>query len=365
MTGGQLSRSVIDLLLVAQILLSRSALAAEHYDTSSLPRVASSRGTAFIQTDTSPADIVTEVVPAAGRNLALGVYDPARAYSTSAQLRIEHIFISWRSPDTSGLETQVRDANEHRRQIMVTIEPFTPAEDWVSGGEHLLAAAAAGVHDSRIDAICRRLASARERPLVRWGHEMEDPTGRYPWARADARGYILAYRHVVERCRLSAPGALFVWSPKGDPNLAAYYPGSAWVDRVGLAVWGHERADQLWFGGARDFRGAVTEKYARVASFGKPVVIAEIGFTGGTLYRGRWQQELLATLRSAEAFPLLTAIVLFADAEPWPWPSGLGKPDWRIGAAEVLTGVRSAQALPAAGFPAAIRSRDHLAAVVR
>lgn len=356
-----MSRSVIGLVLVVQFLLSGHALSAGRYGTSSSIRVTSAP---FVQTKAVSVN-ASAVVPVASRSLTLGVYDPAHAYSTAAQLGIEHIFVSWRALDSNGFEAQIRAADERRRQIMVTIEPFTPAEDWVSGGEHLLTDVAAGAHDGRVDAICRRLAVMRERPLVRWGHEMEDPSGRYPWARADARVYVLAYRHVVERCRQSAPHALFVWSPKGEPNLAAYYPGSAWVDRVGLAVWGHERADQLWFGAARDFRRAVAEKYARVASFGKPVMIAEIGFVGGAAYRARWQRELLATVRSADTFPLLTAIVLFADAEPWPWPSGLGKPDWRVGAAEVLASGRFAQARPPSIASPALRSGDRLAAMSR
>ncbi len=280
--------------------------------------------------------------PAAG-NLArgFGVYDPNGIFGGEGGFGIEHVFMSWRTPDIGWLSKVRTRAESRGRQFMLSVEPFTMAVDWVSGGDHLFSDIQAGRFDSKIDAICGDLAKSKTRPLVRWGHEMEDPTGRYPWARTDAAGYIAAYRHFVERCRATAPKALFVWSPKGESNLARYYPGSAWVDRVGLPVWGLETADKAWYGHARGFVEAASESYARVARFSKPVVFAETGFYGSDAYRQRWQDEMVATLTGGGKFPRLTAIVLFADKEPADWPWGFGKPDWRIGARQIAAATGS------------------------
>lgn len=271
--------------------------------------------------------------------VAFGVYDPSHGYADTANIDIEHVFMAWRTPSKTWLDTAIAYAAKRNRQFMITVEPFTMADDWVSGGDHLFADVVMGKFDPQTDLICKRVALAPGRPLVRWGQEMEDPTGRYPWARTDAAGFIRAYRHFVTRCRASAPNALFVWSPKGQSNLANYYPGSAWVDRVGVAIWGYEPADVLWYGRTRDFYQAASEKYARVTRFGKPVMFAELGFAGGQTYRAGWKTELLATLASSRSYSLLTAIVLFGDKEPWPWPSNLGLPDWRVGTAETIRNV--------------------------
>lgn len=283
----------------------------------------------------------------------LGVYDPNGIFGAGDGFGIEHVFMSWRTPDIGWLARARTRAESRGRQFMLSVEPHTMAADWVSGGDRLFADIQAGRFDGRIDAICGDLAKAKTRPLVRWGHEMEDPTGRYPWARTDAAGYIAAYRHFVTRCRATAPDALFVWSPKGQSNLAKYYPGSAWVDRVGLAVWGLEAADKAWFGHARGFIEAANEKYARVTRFSKPVVFAEVGFAGSDAYRQRWRDEMVATLSGSARFPRLKAMVLFADKEPAAWPSGLGKPDWRPGARQIVTAtssVRVASAGPASNL---------------
>lgn len=307
------------------------------------PARAETPSDAAVTTAVAPETRVASVAPASlgitpmtTAKVAFGVYDPAHGYADTANIAIEHVFMAWRTPSKEWIDTAISYAATRNRQFMITIEPFTMADDWVSGGDHLFADIEKGLYDPQTDLICKRVALAPGRPLVRWGQEMEDPTGRYPWARTDAAGFIRAYRHFVTRCRASAPNALFVWSPKGQSNLAKYYPGAAWVDRVGLAIWGYEPADVLWYGSTRDFYKAASEKYSRVSRFGKPVMFAELGFAGGTTYRAGWKKELLATLTSSGTYPLLTAIVLFADKEPWPWPSNLGLPDWRVGAAETV-----------------------------
>jgi beta-mannanase len=165
---------------------------------------------------------------------------------------------------------------------------------------------------------------------VRWGHEMEDPTGRYPWARKDAAGYKAAYRHVVIKCRERLPLAQFVWSPKGEKNLAQYYPGADVVDIVGLSIWGLQRMDQDFYARDRGLFDVLSEKYWRVSQFGKPVYIAELGFDGDKNYRKKWTSQASDIEALNAQFPLLQGLVYFNDVEPQMWPQNYGKPDWRI-----------------------------------
>lgn len=126
-----------------------------------------------------------------------------------------------------------------------------------------------------------------------------------------------------------------MWSPKGEPGLPAYYPGDAYVDLIGLSVWGLERWDRDLYGRPRGFAEALKEKYSRVERFRKPVIVAELGVAGRKSYRRDWMQEISALASDRSQFPLLAAFVYFNDKEPSQWPGGYGSPDWRMTASEL------------------------------
>lgn len=267
-----------------------------------------------------------------GNRVVLGVYDPHRAFSNDRDVGIEHIFVYWQALDLEEFRQRLSQAEKLGRTMMVTVEPYTRAVNWRDGGEHLFADIIAGRFGPEIEQICGELGRYRGKVLIRWGHEMEDPTGRYPWARKDADGYKTAFRHFVTSCRKLAPRAAFVWSPKGEKNLNRYYPGGAYVDYVGLSVWGLQKLDLDHYGRNRQFEMTFMEKYNRVAGFAKPVIIAELGVSGDRDYRVNWFDNLYSTIARSPAFRQLQAVVYFNDKEPAEWPMGYGSPDWRIGA---------------------------------
>ena len=61
--------------------------------------------------------------------------------------------------------------------------------------------------------------------------------------------------------------------------------------------------------------------------FHKPVIIAELGVSGSSVYVERW---LLDLKKQAQALPLLRAMVYFNDKEPHTWGKKYGSPDWRL-----------------------------------
>jgi beta-mannanase len=67
--------------------------------------------------------------------------------------------------------------------------------------------------------------------------------------------------------------------------------------------------------------------YARVKGFGKPIIVAELGYDGDASYVRSWAESV--TKPHAE-FPALTAVVYFNDREIYEWPQGYGRPDWRV-----------------------------------
>lgn len=264
------------------------------------------------------------------RDLLFGVYDPHDTFGRVAGPQIEHVFIYWQSIDRDMLRRKMTNAAAMGRRFMMTVEPYTLAADWRTGADTLFSDILAGRFDQQIADVCGAAGAYPGTVWIRWGHEMEDPSGRYPWARKDAGGYVDAFRYFARSCRDMAPNVRMLWSPKGQTNLAGYYPGDGYVDLVGLSVWGLEAWDRKETGHARGFAEVFATKYRRVAGFGKPVVIAELGVSGSAAYRREWFSGVAALRTNPETFPELSAIVFFNDKEPYHWPGGLGSPDWRI-----------------------------------
>jgi len=263
-------------------------------------------------------------------SIEYGVYDPKSLVRDSARFHAEHIFVAWQAPDLKSIDAKIAGANASGRSVMITVEPFTRAQDWRSGGETLFRDIRAGRFDGEIDRICAKALEIHGRKYMRWGHEMEDVDGRYPWARQDAAGYRDAYAYFVTRCRRVLPDALYVWSPKGHKNLKRYYPGDGVVDLVGLPVWGLEKMDRDFWKRPRGFAETFAEKYDRVEDLAKPVIVAELGVSGSLGYKRGWYREIFDTPAAARRFPLLQAVHFFNDKEPYHWPMGYGSPDWRF-----------------------------------
>ncbi|MEP6588193.1 MAG: glycosyltransferase family 2 protein [Polaromonas sp.] len=262
----------------------------------------------------------------AAEPIRIGVYDPGQTFSEGNEaLSIEHIFVTLTDASTAAwIQDRYAHASSRGRQLMVTVEPWPTSSH---SSATLLPDIVAGTYDKEIDAACASLRSLNAPVLVRWTHEMETPTGRYPWASTDAQGYIGAYRHFVDRCRGAASQMLFVWSPRGDPDLSAFFPGRNYVDYIGLSVFDCPTCGLAPSGRQHSAALILEEKYRRVLKYKLPVIVAELG-VDGTVQRRR--EELIELHRTMSTLPMLKAVVYFNapdTAGAWPWPH---QPDWRI-----------------------------------
>src|SRR5262245_35781820 len=260
-----------------------------------------------------------------GQRVNYGVYDPHQHFSKAKGVAIDHIFMSWLSPDSSDvISFSFEEAKKKNRWLLITVEPFA-----VEGrGYGLLNDIVAGAYDPSIDLVCRSIGSLQSSVLVRWGHEMETTDVRYPWSGANAENYKAAYRHFALKCRANAPNIYLVWSPKGAPGLAKYYPGRSFVDLVGLSLYVLPAYDLDHFGRIMTFRDAFIPKYNRVVAFDRPVMIAEMGVSGDPKYQAEWMADFF---RSVQNFPLLRTVVYFnAKDNPGAWADKYGIPIWTI-----------------------------------
>jgi hypothetical protein len=186
--------------------------------------------------------------------------------------------------------------------------PGLPLRD--ARDRHGLAAVAAGSYDFYIDAWAAAAARFGKPMMIRFGHEMNDPY-RYPWGPQNnsKEEYIGAWRHVVERFRAAgATNVVWVWSPHvAYEYWDLYYPGDLYVDWVATGVlnFGPIAQWSKWWTVAEIFG----TKYERLASFGKPVMIAELGSLAVGGDRAQWYREALSDLPNR--YPAVKAVLFF------------------------------------------------------
>lgn len=265
-------------------------------------------------------------------SIPFGVYDPHGDFSGERDVSIEHIFMTWEDVDLSSLPAVDTYARERDRTLLISVEPWSWAANWHYNSAQLLERIQAGAYDTNIATICSAVAELESPIKIRWAHEMEDTGGKFLWARWSPEDYISAYRHFVTECRKQLPNASYVWSPKGDPSLVKYYPGDDYVDVIGLSVFGYQDYDKSNFGRERTFEQALDPEYRLVSGFGKPVIVAELGYEGDESYVSSWAKAVAAP---HPEFPRLTAIVYYNDKEVFAWPQNFGRPNWRIGNARL------------------------------
>jgi hypothetical protein len=175
---------------------------------------------------------------------------------------------------------------------------------------HGMAAVARGEYDFYIDAWAVEAARYARPLFVRFAHEMNDPY-RYPWGPQNntKEEYIAAWRHVRERfVAARATNVIWVWSPHvAYEYWDLYYPGNDvvdWVATGALNFGSVARWSQWW-----TFDEIFGSKYAKLAAFGKPVIVAEFGSLSVGGDRKAWYRDALADLPSR--YPGVKALIFF------------------------------------------------------
>jgi beta-mannanase len=257
--------------------------------------------------------------------VALGAYDYKHEYDGA--LAIEHWFIRWNTYDRAAFKKELQRASEKKRWPLITIEPW-PDEQTEAGTSKLFPEIVAGKYDPAIKNVCTDIGEFGKPVFVRWGHEMEYVSGRYPWAQTDHDGYVSAYRYFVDSCRSMAKNIFYVWSPAGNQELRDYWPGQQYADYVGVSVYAFPEWDLAHYRKVRSFDEIFVEKYGRVAGFNKPIMIAELGVTGTQEHQFSWLDE---AMRNFARYPLLKSVVYFnAIDSRSAWPDPFPVPNWYL-----------------------------------
>ncbi len=141
-----------------------------------------------------------------------------------------------------------------------------------------LAAIARGAYDHRLRAYDAAIRSLHEPVILSFGHEMNGTW--YSWGCGNASPALFreAWRHI--HAVITAPEVSWMWTVNdiwsGDPcPLRAWYPGSAYVDWIGI--------DGYLRQGIYTFDSAFSRTLAQLHRLvhGKPIILAETGVSLG------------------------------------------------------------------------------------
>ncbi len=260
-------------------------------------------------------------------DLPFGTYDPNGHFTDDNQVAVEHLFLPWQDVFLESLADADVYALERNRDVLVTIEPWTWSRDARNTPQNLIQGIRSGTYDQNMRVICDILANFKSPVTVRWAQEMDDDSGQFIWANWEPAIYIDAYRRVIDVCRASAPNVQVMWSPLGYESMAEYYPGDDYADIIGLSVFGLQPWEKEFQGGELSFKEILEPRYNRALQFGKPIVVAELGYVGDAAYVEKWENSVR---QDYPEFPELKGVYYFNQKEVYPWPNGYGLPDWQV-----------------------------------
>lgn len=220
-------------------------------------------------------------------NPAQGPSDPTdvNTYTTtlesqiSGKLALHMHYSSWGTPGATlaqavpSFPDQAETDDAHAGRI--------PVVTWSCGNVNSTVGTASStvdVSDYNLIVATAQAVKAFGTPLfIRWNWEMNLNTGTKCMdtgsKAVQEAGYIAAWQNIYSIFKAQGvTNVSWLWNPggtPGDPDAAAFYPGTTYVDWVGF-----DGYDKI---AAHDFGGVFGAFYQEFSSYGKPMLIGETG----------------------------------------------------------------------------------------
>jgi beta-mannanase len=233
---------------------------------------------------------------------------------------IIHIYKAWGEGQIYEFPKDEVDAIVRIGSVpMITWEPwlekfskenFPKIKDLAQRNNHGLLSVANGDYDSYIKNWATEAAKVGYPIYLRVGHEMNDPY-RYPWGpqNNDPSEFVAAFKHVKDVFEsVKATNIIWVWSPHlSYGKFQEYYPGTDYVDVVatGALNYGTTASWSDWW----TFEEIFGNFYEQLASFYKPIMIAEFGSLKPGGSRAKWFQDTFENFNTK--YPYVNAILFF------------------------------------------------------
>ena len=272
---------------------------------------------------TPPAAEHLNALPA---GVDLGAYDNQHKFDDLRTLKYEMIWCNLDKYREGKLLPELAEITNRGRTPIVTIEPY-PIRG-IGWRKNLLPDITAGKYDSIILAMANEVDSLGSPVCVRFAPEMDMDTGK-PYTQKPPEIFIPAYQHFVLVFREASPTSLIIWTSVGNQGGEKYYPGADYVDYTGYSLYEQADASKLWCGHERSFAEWMDEKYPAFATFGKPIIITELGIWGSPEKQKTWMEDAFATVGK---YPLVKALIYFnaQDSVSWRKWGAPGAPNWHI-----------------------------------
>lgn len=240
--------------------------------------------------------------------------------SLSMTLPIIQIYTAWGEGQLYEFPKNKIDAIVRIGSIpMITWEPwlekftkenFPKIKELEQRNNHGLSSVAKGDYDTYIKEWATEAAKVNYPIYLRIGHEMNDPY-RYPWGpqNNDPSEFIAAFKHIKNVFdSVGASNIIWVWSPHlSYGKFQEYYPGTDYVDIIATGVlnYGTSASWSDWW----TFEEIFGNYYDQLASFYKPIMIAELGCLKPGGNRAKWFGDALENFYTK--YPYVNAILFF------------------------------------------------------
>lgn len=257
---------------------------------------------------------------------------------------IKLAFIPWGKRHSKEIKSFINQSARDGVIPIVTLEPWpwavlsleprsTYKEREAAANKMLLKSISNGFYDAELKSSLEALSGPADAPvIIRVMHEME-ATKQYPWFNEDPKLFISAYKHIVNLARdMNLKNLQWMWSPVGFVQADKYWPGSEYVDFVGLSIY----ATPEWNGGfvpkgANLSMDMLLKARYWVRKYDKPIILAEVGINDIPPRRINWLKD---AFRSLPYFPEVVGWVYFNQQQPPVITLPFGLPDWSLSPGE-------------------------------
>jgi cellulose synthase/poly-beta-1,6-N-acetylglucosamine synthase-like glycosyltransferase len=154
--------------------------------------------------------------------------------------------LSWNKDVNSSFADTLLDSIYQQKSIpMITWEPWLNSFDDKSiQGKHLYDLIVAGYFDNYISDFAEKLKNLQRPVFFRFAHEFDNPA--YPWF-IDGNDASLKFKkawiHTYEVFRnAGASNVIWIWNPWKSEDVALFYPGTEYVDWIGINILNHGKS---------------------------------------------------------------------------------------------------------------------------
>lgn len=233
---------------------------------------------------------------------------------------IIHIYTAWGSKaDQQFPKKAVTDIKDLGSIPMITWEPWLTAFDAKTNpnlkpmgkrDKNGLIDIANGKYDFYLQTWATEAKEFGTPIFLRLAHEMNDPY-RYPWGpqNNNPKDFVAAWQHIHDVFnKMGATNIIWVWAPHPAYGFFEYYyPGSAYVDYVGIGTlnYGPVVNWSKWW----TFDEIFGNHYKAFAAFKKPIMLTEFASLSYGGSRSKWYKDALEAI--PVKYPLVKSLIFF------------------------------------------------------